>query len=70
MSKRDLPKVFSVKSIFSTMERRIQSPEHKDFQRGKGFHLKSPSISYYCGQIKLNIGEIPSFLHMGFDSLF
>ena len=70
MSKRDLPKVFSVKFIFSTMERRIQSSKHKDFQRGKGFHLKSPSISYYCGQIKLNIGEIPSFLHMGFDSLF
>ena len=56
-------------SIFSTMERRIQSSKHKDFQRGKGFHLKSPSISYFCGQIKLNIGEIPSFLRMGFDSL-
>ena len=70
MYKCDLPKVFSLKSIFSTMERRIPSPKHKNFLRGKRFHLKSPSTYYFCGQIKLNIGKIPSFLHMGFDSLF
>ena len=35
----------------------------------EGFTLEK-SFNVFCGQIKPNIGEIPSFLHMGFDSLF